>query len=149
MWSGEGRRETPRWPHKFDESPLDPGRLTPRADLRQRACSLSAKSLSLKLSGDQLTESCVCMPALRPFCTVHCANETLEQLRERPFLDRARAARKSSRDPIGRAKSSLARDLLQVFVNFIGQFKSHAHSLHHQHTYLIKYGANFRRGDAL
>src|ERR1700694_444619 len=99
MWSRGGRRETPRQRHTFDEPPLDPRRLTRQVDLCQQAGSQSAESLSLKFSGDQLTERCARIAAPRPFCAVDCTDKPMEQLSERSFIDQTRAARKSSSNP--------------------------------------------------
>src|SRR5712692_8225165 len=113
--------------HKLDESLLGPGRLTPRGGLRRRGWSRSPESLSLKLSGDQLTERRARTATPRLLCAVHCTNEPLKQLREGLFIDRSRAAWKSRRNPIGRGKSSLPCHFLQISVEFVRQFNNPAH----------------------
>src|SRR5207247_6845990 len=52
---------------------------------------------------------------------------SLKQLRERLLADRVRTALKSTRDPIGRCKPSLAGGSFQVPVKLVRQFKNPAH----------------------
>ena len=81
---------------------------------------MSVESLSLKLSGDQLTERRAEPTAARLVCAVHYANKSLEQVGERLLVDRARATWKGTRDPIGGRKSPLSGYSFQVPEKFVG-----------------------------